>query len=161
MKKFNYFRGVVSDELINNPPQGELYRPVLRIPIPHEPMLQNRFLVRFPERLGISEYMVKSTSRPSCTFNNGMMQWDDMTLTFYDPVSPSVAQPLFQLMNDQELNRNLEVKIEMLDPTGVVVSRWSVYGFLSEINFGDLDYEDDSVTEISLTMCVHHAILDF
>lgn len=157
MRKFKYFKGFVNDILTNDPPQGV----PLRMPLPFEPMRQNHFLVKFPDRLGIEEYMVRSTSMPSCSFNNGIIQWNDMSFTFYDPIAPSTAQPLFNLIRDQELNRNLEVKIEMLDSTGAVVSRWSVYGFLREVNFGTLDYENNDFTELTMILCVYHAVLEY
>ena len=38
---------------------------LMKMPIPYEPKRQNRFILRFPSSLGINEWFVESTKRPS------------------------------------------------------------------------------------------------
>jgi hypothetical protein len=56
--------------------------------------------------------------------------------------------------------RNLQLKV--LDPVGNVVELWDLVGvFPTEINFGDLTYEDGSPVEISATLRMDQCILQF
>jgi hypothetical protein len=56
--------------------------------------------------------------------------------------------------------RNLQLK--MLDPVGTVIELWDIVGvFPTEINFGDLTYEDGSPIEISCTLRFDTAALQF
>jgi hypothetical protein len=43
-----------------------------------------------------------------------------------------------------------DVDLEMLDPTGVVVEKWILYGtFLTSANFGSLAYSNDALADIT------------
>lgn len=138
-------------------------RQINNVPLPYEPMRQNRYLVRFPEEFGISEYFVKSTSRPTIRRTNvGMLEWDDIEFKFHDPITPSVQQILFNFINgDNGFHNRLEIKIQMLDPTGVVVSEWVVYGFIKEIDFGELSYDSDELSQCRMVFGIDNAILNF
>jgi hypothetical protein len=55
-----------------------------------------------------------------------------------------------------------EMLLKVLDPVGNVVELWDLVGvFPTEINFGDLTYEDGSPVEISATLRFDQAILQF
>ena len=55
-----------------------------------------------------------------------------------------------------------DVELEMLDPTGVVVSKWILKNaFLTDVSFGDLDYSSDDVMEINATIVYDYAILAY
>lgn len=132
-----------------------------RIP-PFEPMRQNRFLITFPENFGIPpSYLVRSASRLSCSINNGVMRWDDMEIKFADPINPSIQHIFFDMIRDHTIVNVMDIKIQMLDPVGSIVSEWVVNGFISEVNFGEVDYSNDSITEVGITIVVNHAILNY
>ena len=40
---------------------------LMKMPIPYEPKRENRWILRFPSSLGINEWYVESTARPSLT----------------------------------------------------------------------------------------------
>ena len=128
-----------------------------------EPMMKNRFYVELPEYLDIPNSLVRSTVRPVFRRNvSGFTSWDDIVIRFYDPIAPSTQQSLFNLINnDNVFNNQIEFKFQMLDPTGAVVSEWSIYGLIKEINFGELSYDNDDITETSMTVMVDRAILNF
>ena len=55
-----------------------------------------------------------------------------------------------------------DIFIEMLDPTGVVVEKWKLEGsMVTNANFGDLDFSDDSLSEITIDVRFDRAILLF
>jgi hypothetical protein len=52
-----------------------------------------------------------------------------------------------------------DIELEMLDPTGVVVEKWILQGtFLSNLNFGDLDYSRDDLATIEVTLRMDRCI---
>ena len=145
---------------------------LMKMPIPYEPKRQNRFILRFPSTLGINEWFVESTSRPKLTigateiqFLNtstwvaGRFNWGEISVKFRDPIGPSASQALmewFRLHAESVTGRmgyaagyKKDIELEMLDPTGVVVEKWILQGtFLTNLNFGDLDYSRDDIATI-------------
>lgn len=156
---------------------------LMKMPIPYEPKRQNRFIVRFPSSLGINEWFVEGAARPSLqigateipflntsTYVAGRYKWQPINVTFRDPIGPSAAQALMEwvrLCAESVTGRmgyaagyKKDVDIEMLDPTGVVVEKWIMYGtFLTSINFNTLSYSQDNVATISTTLQMDRCIL--
>jgi hypothetical protein len=55
-----------------------------------------------------------------------------------------------------------DIQLKMLDPVGTVVELWDVKGaFCTEVNFGELTYEDGGPGEISLTIRADNFVLQF
>jgi hypothetical protein len=53
-----------------------------------------------------------------------------------------------------------DIDLEMLDPTGVVVEKWILYGtFLADVNFGSLGYGDDALADITATLRPDRCVL--
>jgi len=145
---------------------------LMKMPVPFEPKRKNRFILRFPSSLGINEWYVTSTSRPSAKINSteipflntstyvaGRFTWEEIKVTFKDPIGPSASQALmewFSLHAESFTGRmgyaagyKKDVELEMLDPTGVVVEKWILQGcFLTSLNFGDLNYSQDEIATI-------------
>ena len=77
----------------------------MNMPLKFEPLRKNRWVVRFPSDLGISEWMLKSAARPkinqsekeiqfinTSTWVVGRYTWDSLNLTFRDAIAPSTSQ---------------------------------------------------------------------
>jgi hypothetical protein len=156
--------------------------------VPHlyETMSRNRFIIHFPDALNIESWVVSSTARPSITMGlNGGHEWDKMVIKFRDPIGVSTSNRLWELFigvtsqtetltvhgdllneyrdrySDIRVN-GLTFNLEMLDPTGVVVSKWTIND--SEIinfGFGDLSYDDSGVVECSMTVKPQNVQLHF
>lgn len=157
----------------------------MKMPVPYEPKRQNRFIFRFPSSLGINEWYVTSGSRPTANINPveipflntstyvaGRFTWDEIPVTFKDPIGPSASQALmewFRLHAESVTGRmgyaagyKRNVDLEMLDPTGVVVERWKLEGcFLTKLNFGALDYKTDEIATIECSLRMDRCILIF
>ena len=156
---------------------------LMKMPIPYEPKRQNRFILRFPSSLGINEWFVESASRPhitigateipflnTSTYVAGRFTWDEIRVTFRDPIGPSASQALmewFRLHAESVTGRmgyaagyKKDVEIEMLDPTGVVVEKWLLEGcFITDLNFGELDYSRDDLANIDCSLRMDRCIL--
>lgn len=158
---------------------------LLKAPIEYEPLLKNRFIVRFPSDLGIQTWTVTSCTGPKIknkpveieflntkSYSIGKYEWESMTIKFKDFIGPSTAQALMEWMrlhSESVTGRQgyavaykRDLIIERLDPTGVAVSQWILKSCqLNELQFDDLSYNDDGVVEISANIQPHYCILSF
>jgi hypothetical protein len=156
---------------------------LMKMPVPYEPKKQNRFILRFPSSLGINEWFVISTKRPTMTINEveipflntstyvaGRFNWETIDVTFKDPIGPSAAQALMEWvrLHAESVTGRMgyaagykkDIELEMLDPTGVVVEKWILQGtFLTNVDFGSLDYSTDDIAEITATLRMDRCIL--
>ncbi len=149
---------------------------LMKMPVPYEPKKQNRFILRFPSSLGINEWFVVSTSRPKITIGEveipflntstyvaGRFNWESIDVTFKDPIGPSATQALMEWvrLHAESVTGRMgyaagykkDIELEMLDPTGVVVEKWILQGtFLTNADFGSLDYSSEDIAEITVTL---------
>ncbi len=147
-----------------------------------EPKTKNRFVMYID---GIPSYMVRRVNRPTATseakelphinvsrYVKGKTRWGTIAGTLYDPVAPSGAQALiewFRLHHESVTGRDgyadfykKDVTIKVLGPVGDVVEEWICKGcFLTETNFGELDWNSDDPLEITFTMQPDFCILNF
>jgi len=99
-------------------------------------------------------------------------------MTLVDPVDPDAAGTLASLIeacgyvvpgSDEELNTISKsnaastiatVEIVQFDATGAEKERWSLKNpFVKSIKFGDLDYENDDLTQIELEFRYDWAVM--
>ena len=156
-----------------------------RMPLQFEPLRKNRFIFRFPSDLGIQEWTVESGSRPSINQNAteiqflntstwvvGRYTWDDIQLTFRDPIGPSTSQAVMEwvrLCSESVTGRQgyaagykRDVELEMLDPTGVAVSKWILVNtMITSMNGGDLNYNSADLATIELTLQPQYCIMAY
>jgi hypothetical protein len=133
--------------------------------------------------LGINEWFVESTARPHITINPteiqflntstyvaGRFNWQTIPVTFRDPIGPSAAQALMEWvrLHAESVTGRMgyaagykkDIDLEMLDPTGVVVEKWILYGtFLTDVNFNSLNYSQDGLATISATLRMDRCVL--
>ena len=158
---------------------------LLKMPMNYEPLRQNRFLLRFPADLGIQEWWISSASRPkitqddteipflnTSTFVVGRYKWETISVKLRDPIGPSASQAIMEwvrLHSESVTGRQgyaagykRDVEIEMLDPNGVVVSKWILKNtFVTSADFGNLDYNTSDLATIDLTLRFDYAILAY
>ena len=158
---------------------------LLKMPLQYEPLRKNRFLLRFPSDLGINEWTVVSASRPQINQNSteiqflntstyvvGRYTWSTINVTLRDPIGPSSSQAVqewVRLHSESVTGRQgyaagykRDVELEMLDPTGVVVSKWILKNtFLTNVNYGSLSYSDDQLADITLELRPDYCVLAY
>tara|TARA_Y100000004_G_scaffold35507_1_gene38060 strand:+ start:524 stop:1009 length:486 start_codon:yes stop_codon:yes gene_type:complete len=147
-----------------------------------EPKLQNRFLMEID---GIPAYLIKKIARPAIELNEivldhinvkrkikGKANWTPITCDLYDPVTPSGAQAVMEwvrLSHESVTGRDgysdfykKDVYIRTLGPVGDVVEEWILKGaFCTNATFGDMMWESDSPANISMTINMDYAILNY
>jgi hypothetical protein len=106
------------------------------------------------------------------TFNYpGSVTWDDVTITLVDPTTPDMSATLSALMvhsgyeppsnyddlitisKAKAVNGLGAVVITQLDSSGAHVEQWTLHNaFITAMKFGDLSYENEGLTELSITL---------
>ena len=147
-----------------------------------EPKQQNRFILYMD---GMPTYMVRGLSSIGLTQNKitlnyinvlrnikGKTVWDDVTLTLYDPITPSGAQAVMEgvrLGPESVTGRDgysdfykKNVTFNLLGPVGDIVEEWQLVGaYIQSATFGDLDWSTTDPVEITCTLRYDYAILQF
>jgi hypothetical protein len=131
----------------------------------YEPKRQNRFMLEFPDELGLDSWMVNTASKPTYRKN----RWDNMEITFKDPIGPSSSQQLFKLISFiEKVKEGLPseqplfiYKIISLDPTGVTVETWEIgVKDVISIKFGQkLDYASNEMVTPKIVIQPMYCIL--
>lgn len=135
-------------------------RPNIPQPTLYEPKRNNRFILRFGNGENIQDWMIRSVTRPSGTYNhvNGLFTWSDLEVTLMDSIGPSTSRGLMEILRTGE---EMEFNMEMLDPTGVVIESWLIVGFISQFDFGTLAYSDPGLTQITIRIRVNECTLRY
>ena len=156
---------------------------LMKMPIPYEPKQNHRWILRFPSSLGINEWFVQATARPTLTVNNTAIKflntntnvatdftWGKIGVTFLDPIGPSATQAIMEWirLHAESVTGRMgyaagykkNVDLEMLDPTGVVIEKWILQGaFLDGYNGGTLSYASAGLSTITANLVVDRCIL--
>ena len=156
---------------------------LMKMPLQYEPKRQNRFILSFPNSLGINSWYVESTTRPKIkiaevpipflnteTYVAGKFNWEPMDVTFRDPIGPSASQALMEWvrLHAESVTGRMgyaagykkDLTLEMLDPTGVAVEKWLLIGtFLTGVDFDTLSYDSDKLVTVKATLRPDRCIL--
>ena len=148
----------------------------------YEPKLQNRFIFYID---GIPAYLVKTAEKPKYVAEEvvldhinvkrkvkGKSDWSPINCTLYDPVTPSGAQAVMEwvrLHHESVTGRDgysdfykKEIRFNTLGPVGDVVEEWICKGaYVTNAEFGSGDWTSSSPMEISLTIAMDYAILNY
>ncbi len=148
-----------------------------------EPKQANRFVLYMD---GVPSYMIKAVSAVTLaqgmvTLNHinverkvkGKSKWGDVSLSLYDPITPSGAQAIMEwvrLHHESVTGRDgysdfykKDLTVNVLGPVGDIVSEWILKGaFIVDANFGDYDWTSaDTATELTMTVSIDYAVLNF
>ena len=154
------------------------------LPNKFEPKRANRWVLAIE---GIDAFLVESAARPSITiagdqvlpFINverkvagSLIQFADMSISLYDPIAPSGAQQVMEWVRTHFESVSgragyadfykRDCQIKLLDPIGTVVELLDVKGaFITEASYGDLSYDSNDASEISLTLRFDNCVLQY
>jgi len=147
-----------------------------------EPKLKNRFVMFID---GIPAFLIKQAKKPQITFSDvildhinvkrkikGKANWEDVTCTLYDPVTPSGAQAVMEwirLSHESVTGRDgysdfykKDIRFNALGPVGDVVEEWILKGaYCHAADFGEADWSSSDPADISLTIRMDYAILNY
>lgn len=148
-----------------------------------EPKTQNRFIMYID---GLPSYLIKASARPNLNIDvqtidhinikrklrAGKAEWQDISITLYDPVVPSGAQAAMEwirLSHESVTGRNgyadfykKDLTINVLGPVGDYVEEWTIKGaFVNAMNPGTLDWSTGEFSTVELTLSYDYAILQY
>lgn len=147
-----------------------------------EPIVSNRFIMYID---GIPSYMIKRADAPGVTLGEikldhinvyrkikGKAEWRDMTLSLYNPISPSGQQAVMEwirLSHESVTGRDgysdfykKDVNLSIIGPVGDIVSEWILKGsFVKEATFGNYDWSTSDPIEINLTLGMDYCVLQY
>lgn len=159
---------------------------LLNAPIQYEPLRQNRFIIRFSSDLGVQSWWVSTAQRPkiniekkeipflnTSTYVAGRYTWQPILITLRDPIGPSASQAIMEWvrLHVESVTGRMgyaagymrDVELEMLDPTGVVVSKWILKNCMlgDSTDFGSLSYASSELAEITIQLQPQYCILAY
>ena len=147
-----------------------------------EPKMKNRFIMEIG---GIPSYLIKTANRPNIQFEavtlehinlkrklKGKGEWQDLEITLYDPIVPSGAQQVMEWIRQSHESLTgrdgyaafykKDITFYILGPVGDKVEQWTLKGaFITQANFGDLDWSSNDPVAIELTLTYDYAILEY
>ena len=147
-----------------------------------EPKQPNRFIMYMD---GFPSFIVKGVSAVTLTqgsvplnhinvqrFVKGKTVWNPITFTLFDPITPSGAQAVMEwvrLSHESVTGRDgysdfykKDIRFNALGPVGDVVEEWICKGaYCSQANFGEADWSSDAPMNISITIRMDYAILNY
>ena len=148
-----------------------------------EPKQANRFILYMD---GIPSFIIKGVSAISLTQGEvvlnhiniqrkvkGKTVWNDITMTLFDPITPSGAQAVMEwvrLHHESVTGRDgysdfykKQLTVNVLGPVGDKVSEWVLKGaFVKEATFGDYNWDtENEAKQIEVTLGVDYCILNY
>ena len=148
-----------------------------------EPKQANRFILYMD---GIPSFIIKGVSAVSLTQGEvtlnhinilrkvkGKSVWNDVTMTLFDPITPSGAQAVMEwvrLGHESVTGRDgysdfykKDLTVNVLGPVGDIVSEWILKGaFIKESTFGDYNWDTDGQAQnIDMTIGMDYCVLNF
>ena len=147
-----------------------------------EPKQANRFILYVD---GFPSYIIKKISGISVengevVLNHinvlrkvkGKSKWGDVSLTLFDPITPSGAQAVMEwvrLHHESVTGRDgysdfykKDITFNLLGPVGDKVEEWTLKGaFIQTAKFSDMDYTGEDLATVDLTLAYDYAILQY
>tara|TARA_B100001094_G_C18192512_1_gene808256 strand:+ start:636 stop:1046 length:411 start_codon:yes stop_codon:yes gene_type:complete len=133
----------------------------------------------------ISSFLVKKVTRPSVTFGEivldhintkrklqGKMDWNDVSMTLYDPIIPSGATQVMDWVRlgyqsqtgiaGYPVDYKQDITVDGLDPTGNICENWKLKGaIIMSTEMGEYDWANDQPLEITITLKYDYAEWNF
>tara|TARA_B100001123_G_C15213451_1_gene988246 strand:- start:744 stop:1232 length:489 start_codon:yes stop_codon:yes gene_type:complete len=152
------------------------------LPNKFEPKRQHRWILAIE---GIDSFLIKTAVRPNFTggeteipFINSFryvanrMKFGTMNITLHDPIAPSGAQQVMEWIrtHTETVSGRMgyadfykrDIQLKLLDPVGTVVELWDIKGaFLTGADFQGLDYTNDGLMQVNITIRFDNCVLQF
>ncbi len=148
-----------------------------------EPKQANRFILYVE---GFPSFMIKKVSgfnieNGEVVLNHinvlrkvkGKSKWSDVSLTLFDPITPSGAQAVMEwvrLHHESVTGRDgysdfykKDLTLNVLGPVGDIVSEWILKGaFIKTANFPEFNWDtENAAVELEMTLGIDYAVLNF
>ena len=149
-----------------------------------EPKKKHQFIMYVGTNT-IPSHLIKASAKPTLQQNEvtldminvqryvkGKSVWNTIDITLYDPIVPSAAQSVIEwvrLHHESATGRDgyasfykKDIYLHQLSPLGEVIEEWILKGtFITQANFGDLDWSTDDAQNIQMTLRYDWAFLNY
>jgi len=148
-----------------------------------EPKVKNRFIMYVD---GIPSYTIKKVGAIGASIGEiklnhinvyrkikGKVEWKDIEMTLFDPITPSGAQSVMEwvrLHHESVTGRDgysdfykKDVTVNVLGPVGDIVSEWIIKSaFIKDFSMGDYSWDDENAAqELTVNLGMDYCILNF
>ena len=146
---------------------------------------ENNQVVWWAKTVTVPSYEVSETEHDFMDnkyYYPGRVTWSEISMTLVDPVSPDATSDTLEKLTAagylvKDINKLVMastiskekakqalgvIKMELLNAEGMVLERWSVHNaFLKSAKYGDLDYSNDELRTIEMTVRYDWASCEF
>jgi hypothetical protein len=146
-----------------------------------EPKYANRFIMQLAGT-NIPAYLIKAAARPTITNGEivldhinidrkvkGKSRWSDLSITLYDPITSEGAQQVMEWIrfhhesltgrDGYSSDYKRDIEFYALSAMGEKIENWTLKGtFISDANFGQMDWGTEEAMTIELTLKFDYAI---
>jgi hypothetical protein len=158
----------------------------------NDPKRNYRFIVELAAFEAGATWFAKKVTKPSFKVTEakhsylnhnfyypGRVEWNDITVTLVDPVSPNATSKTMEILQasgysppfgpddtttmskSNAVSKLQNVNIRQIDHKGDDLEKWVLRGvWISDVSFSELSYENDDLTEIILKFRYDWAELD-
>ena len=103
----------------------------------------------------------------------GKLKWNDLTMTMFDPITPSGAQAVMEwvrLHHESVTGRDgysdfykKDLTIDVLGPVGDIVSEWIIKGaFVKSAEFGEYNWDNEAAAQnLTVTIGMDYCVLNY
>ncbi len=109
---------------------------------------RNSFEVIFSENLNVEPWEVTSINLPSSNYG----EWRPLQINFFVTIPPEGQPDIIQRLQDYKVFVDDVITINHLNEDGRVIAKWEIRFTGSDVNFGSLDYQSDSIWRCSLVL---------
>ena len=157
---------------------------LLNAPLKYEPKTSNRWVLLFPDDIGIQTWAIKTVTSPKMdlkkeemsflntkTYFVSQYSWEEMSITVRDFIAPSQSEALMEWVRlhaesvtgrmGYNVGMAKDIILQSLDPTGVATEEWLLKNCIvvGGVEFGSFEYESGGVRELQFSIqpqyCVH------
>lgn len=115
-------------------------------------MIESQNTIKFSPESGDSEY-----NKNFRKTNKRYLKLEGESMISYEPVTNAVVKAFNKLK--PKSSKKLTLIIEKLVATGQTVERWNVVGHIRSVDFGELDYSQDKLSNVKILFKVDKATL--
>ncbi len=135
-----------------------IFRPNSKMLVPiFNPQIKTRYLVNLPSELNIEPFQISSIILPSM-YNKELFLGLINVLEHSDcemEIIWGVENPIKKLIELYHINSSYDIRVELLDPLGMVTSEMLINGFLKSIKFDELKYGNDDLFKTKISFGVN------
>lgn len=123
------------------------------------PLLKTRYLVVLPEELNIEPFQISKIKLPILELNtrNKLIPWavyshSDYELEILNTLENSPSKKLLDFMKS---GKKIEVRVEILDGIGLVITEYKIIGVINSINFNEFEYGSNETFKTNVKISVN------